>query len=97
VTPNAERSDDDWIEGSMARGMSKIRSSSSSHCSVARFISIVRLALVTSVAWTPPSLPPVSCQMTHVSGLPNTASPRAAASRTPGTLSRIHWILAPEK
>ena len=35
--------------------------------------------------------------MTQVSGLPKTASPRAAASRTPGTLSRIHWIFAPEK
>ena len=77
--------------------MLKIASSSSSHSSVFRFISIVRLALVTSVACMPPSLPPVRFQMTHVSALPNTASPRPAASRTPGTLSRIHWILAPEK
>ena len=35
--------------------------------SVSRFISIVRLALVTSVTWTPPFGPPVRFQMHHVS------------------------------
>ena len=94
----ALRTDDEArILGSIARGTSKIVSSSSSQSSVLRFISIVRLALVTSVAWMPPCRPPVRCQMTHVSGLPNTASPRSAASRTPGTFWRIHWIFAPEK
>ena len=60
-------------------------------------MSMVRLALVTSVAWTPPSLPPVRFQMTQVSGLPNTASPRSAASRTPGDVVEDPRILPPEK
>ena len=34
---------------------------------------------------------------THVSVLPNSASPFCAASFTPPTFSRIHWILPPEK
>ena len=85
------------MAGSIWRGMPKIFSSSSSQSSVRRSISIVRLALVTSVTCAPPSRPPVRFQITQVSMLPNTASPRAAASRTPSTLSRIHWILAPEK
>ena len=58
---------------------------------------MVRLALVTSVMCEPPSTPPVMFQSTQVSVLPNTASPRSAASRTPSTFSRIHWILPPEK
>ena len=62
-----------------------------------RSISIVRLALVGSVTCTPPSTPPVRCQITQLSVVPNTASPRSAAARTPSTLSRIHWILPPEK
>ncbi len=70
---------------------------SSSQSSVSRFISIVRLALVTSVTWTPPSGPPVSCQITQVSMLPNSTSPLSALARTPSTLSRIHLIFGPEK
>ena len=58
---------------------------------------MVRLALVTSVMWTPPSAPPVRFHSTQVSVLPNTASPFSAASRTPSTFSRIHWIFPPEK
>ena len=58
---------------------------------------MVRLAFVGSVTCTPPLTPPVRFQMTHVSVLPKTASPRSAASRTPSTFSRIHWILPPEK
>ena len=57
----------------------------------------VRLALVTSVTCTPPSAPPVRFQMTHVSILPNTASPRSAAALTPSTFSRIHCSFVPEK
>ena len=58
---------------------------------------MVRLALVTSVTCTPPSAPPVRFQSSQVSVLPKIASPRSAASRTPSTFSRIHWILPPEK
>lgn len=58
---------------------------------------MVRLALVTSVTCSPPFAPPVRFQMTQVSVLPKTASPFSAASRTPSTFSRIHWILPPEK
>ena len=77
--------------------MPKNESSSSSQSRVSRFISIVRLALVGSVTWTPPSTPPVRFHSSQVSVLPKTASPASAASRTPSTLSRIHWILPPEK
>ncbi len=58
---------------------------------------MVRLALVTSVTCAPPLTPPVMFQITQVSMLPKTASPRSAAERTPSTLSRIHLILGPEK
>ena len=86
-----------WISGSMARGMLKKPSSSSSQSSVVRSMSMVRLALVTSVAWMPPRGPPVRFQTSQVSGVPKMASPRSAASRTPSTFSRIHWILPAEK
>ena len=58
---------------------------------------MVRLALVTSVTCTPPSVPPVSCQITQLSVVPKMASPFSAASRTPSTFSRIHWIFPPAK
>ncbi len=58
---------------------------------------MVRLALVGSVTWTPPSVPPVRFQISQESVLPKSASPASAASRTPSTFSRIHWILPPEK
>ena len=58
---------------------------------------MVRLALVTSVMCTPPRVPPVRFHSTQVSQVPKMASPRSAASRTPSTFSRIHWILPPEK
>ena len=68
-----------------------------SQASVRRSISIVRLALVTSVTWTPPFGPPVRFQITHVSGVPKSRSPASARARAPGTLSRIQRILGPEK
>ncbi len=74
-----------------------MRRISSSQSSVWRFIRRVRLAFVTSVMCAPPFGPPVRFQITHVSMLPNSASPRSAASRTPCTLSRIHLIFGPEK
>jgi len=86
-------SDEGRISGSIARGMPKNDSNSSSQSRVSRFISMVRLALVTSVMW----LPPVRCQSSQLSVLPKIASPRSAAARTPSTFSRIHWILPPEK
>src|SRR3712207_8970567 len=85
------------IVGSIERGTPKNDISSLSQSSVSRSIIIVRLALVTSVTCTPPSVPPVRFQISHESVLPKIASPRSAASRTPSTFSRIHWILPPEK
>jgi hypothetical protein len=69
----------------------------SSHASLRRSISIVRLAFVTSVMCRPPSVPPVRFQMHHVSMLPNARSPASALSRAPSTLSRIQRTFGPEK
>ena len=76
--------------------MPAISQMSSRHCKVRRSMSIVREAFVTSVTWTPPSVPPVMFQMSHVSGFPKASSPRSARSRTPGTFSRIHMIFVIE-
>ena len=89
--------EDSRICGSIARGTPKNPSSSSSQSKVSRSISMVRLALVTSVTCTPPSGPPVRCHSSHVSAVPKIASPRSAASRAPSTCSRIHCSLPPEK
>ena len=51
---------------------------SSSHWRDLRSISIVRLAFVTSVMCSPPSVPPVRFQITQVSMLPNSRSPDSA-------------------
>ena len=56
--------------GSIARGMPKNPSSSSSQSRVSRSISIVRLALVTSVTCAPPSTPPVRFQISQQSVVP---------------------------
>ena len=58
---------------------------------------MVRLALVTSVTWTPPRGPPVRFHSTQVSAVPKSASPFSASARTPSTFSRIHCTLPPEK
>ena len=68
-----------------------------SQSSVLRSISIVRLALVTSVMCRPPSVPPVRFQISQVSMLPNSRSPDSALSLAPSTLSRIQRIFGPEK
>ena len=47
-------------------------------------ISIVRLAFVTSVTCGPPFTPPVKFQISQVSIVPNSTSPRSARSRSPG-------------
>ena len=70
---------------------------SASQDSDSRSISIVRLALVTSVMCWPPSVPPVRFQISQVSMLPNTRSPASAFSRAPSTLSRIQRTFGPEK
>ena len=85
------------MSGSIGRGTPNSASSSSSQSSVARSMSMVRLALVGSVTCTPPSTPPVRCHSSQVSMVPNSASPRSAAARTPSTFSRIHCSLPPEK
>ena len=53
---------------------------------------MVRLALVTSVTWRP-----VSFQISQVSMVPNSTSPRSAAVRAPSTWSRSQRIFGPEK
>ena len=58
---------------------------------------MVRLALVTSVTWTPPSTPPVRFQMHQVSMLPKARSPASALARSPSTFSSSHLTLGPEK
>ncbi len=85
------------MTGSMARGTPMALRISSSQSSVLRFISMVRLALVTSVRCTPPAGPPVRFQISHESTLPKSSSPFFARARAPGTLSSIHRILGPEK
>ena len=70
---------------------------SSSQASVLRSISIVRLALVTSVMCRPPSTPPVRFQISQVSMFPKIRSPASAFSRAPSTLSRIQRTFGPEK
>ena len=70
---------------------------SSSHWRDFRSISMVRLAFVTSVMCSPPSVPPVRFQISQVSMLPNSRSPDSAFSLAPSTLSRIQRIFGPEK
>lgn len=48
------------------------------------FISIVRLAFVTSVACSPPFAPPVKFQISQLSIVPKRISPRSARCRSPG-------------
>ena len=59
-----------------------------------RYVSMVREALLTSVAC---SAPPVSCHISQLSMVPKASSPRSACARAPGTLSSSHLSLVPEK
>ena len=77
--------------------MPSAASSSSSQHASRRLHSIVREAFVTSVAWTPPSGPPVRLQTSHASTVPKARSPRTAASRAPGVWSRIQASFVAEK
>ena len=76
--------------GSSARGTRNRRHSSSSQRCAWMSNSEVRLALVTSVAWT---APPVSRQSRKLSMVPKASSPRSARSRAPGRCrgSRRSW------
>jgi hypothetical protein len=56
--------------------------------------SIVRDALVGSVAWT---RPPVSLDKIHESTVPNARRPARAAARAPGTRRSSHSIFVLEK
>ena len=78
----------------MLAGTPRSFSRSSSHFSVLMLNSIVRDALVTSVTWVEPL---VSCQTSQLSIVPNASLPASALARAPGTLSRIHATLLPEK
>src|SRR5665648_1160654 len=75
TSPYPFGSEDGLIWGSIALGMSKKPSSSSSQSSVCRFINMVLLALVTSVTCTPPRTPQVRFDITQLSMLPNRALP----------------------
>ena len=84
--------DDGTMRGSTVRGMPKAPSSTGSQSSVAKFMSCVRLAFVTSVACRP-----VRFQSTQVSIVPNNRSPFSALARAPGTLSNSHRSFNAEK
>ncbi len=58
---------------------------------------MVRLALVTSVTCTPPSVPPVRFHSTQLSVVPKRASPFSASARSRRSFSSIHCSLPPEK
>jgi len=60
-------------------------------------MSRVRDALVTSVTWAPPRVPPVRFQTSHVSMLAKSARPVSAARLSPATFSRSQRSLGPEK
>ncbi len=60
-------------------------------------MSMVRLALVTSVTWMPPSGPPVRFQTSHVSMVPNSTSPVSARRRNESSCSSSQAIFGPEK
>ena len=92
VTPKSP--DEGRTSGSIEAGMSKRSSSHGSHFMSWMLKSMVRLALVTSVACTSPC---VSAHKSHESTVPNASFPWSASSRAPGTLSRIQRILLAEK
>ncbi len=64
---------------------------------VARSMSRVREALVTSVAWTPPCTPPVRFHTSQASMVPTRSRPVRLSSRASGTSSSSQRILDAEK
>ena len=88
---------EETIVGSTARGMRNTPSIASSQSRVASDMSCVRLALVTSVTWSPPSGPPVRFQTSQESMVPNRAVPSSAFARAPSTWSSSQASLEAEK
>ena len=80
--------------GRTARGMLNRRSNSSSHAPRRMSNSMVRAALVASVACT---RPPVSRQSRKQSTVPKASVPRSAAARAPAMLSSSQASLVAEK
>ena len=86
------------MAGSIAAGTPTAARSSGSQASVARSISMVRDAFVTSMTWMPPRTPPVSFQISQLSMVPNSRSPASAAARRSGPpASRIQATLRAEE
>jgi hypothetical protein len=69
--------------GKMEDGTPKSLQRKGSHSRVSRFMSMVRLALVTSVRWRPP----VRFQSSHVSTVPNRRRPWSQHVSVSGTFS----------
>lgn len=85
--------DEGRTSGSMDEGTPNSWHSHGSHVPVWMLKSMVRLALVGSVAWTSPW---VRFQISHESTVPNANSPASARSRAPGTVSKIQAIFEAE-
>ena len=81
------------MAGSIAGGMPRASRMEPSQSRVDRFISRVRLALVTSVRWAPP----VRFHRHQLSTVPNSRSPPSALARAPSTASRSQASFGPEK
>ncbi len=80
--------------GRIFLGISKIFSSSSSHCNVLILNSKVLLALVISVTCLSPF---VKFQINQLSTVPKAISPFSACFLNSGSWSKIHFIFVPEK
>ena len=83
--------------GSMETGMPMSAQISGFQSRVSMFISMVREALVTSVACTPPVAPPVRFHSTQLSMVPMRSSPASARSRAPFTFSSTQATFGPAK
>lgn len=70
---------------------------SGSQSQVSKFMSIVREAFDTSVAWTPPNTPPVKLYSIHESTVPNLSRPSSAAFLTFSSFSNNHFSFTAEK
>jgi len=84
---------DGRTSGRISMGTPKNSHACADHRWVRTSSSIVRLALVTSVTCRPP----VRFQISQVSIVPNSTSPRSARSRRPGMWLRIQFSRGPEK
>ena len=95
--PSPYTSADEQMRGNVASGTPTNSHNSGFASRVSMFISNVREALVTSVAWTPPSGPPVRFQSSHESMVPTANAPASARARAPSTWSRIQAAFGPAK